>query len=495
DQRLTAVAGALLPAATPPADGAPGEAAATLLPELVEAAVAALADGDTAPLWLLLTGVSVAFPNADTMQRMRRAAKTMPRPAFEMALLETTFYEARHEATCNPEHPGRFTWPLRITTDVVVEVDFTGRHDHQTGIQRTVRETVSRWADHAPLELALWDETGSILRAATARERARILRRTVEVDVSDVADGGAHELLVPWQTRVLLPDVPQVEAASALAGLAQFSGNRVSAIGYDLIPVVSAETRPFTDAVAAGKWLAPIKHTERIAAISGSAANEFSGYAEALEAQGLAGPLVRAIPIPDDTRPEWFQLGPRTPRERVRLVFSGTKEPHKNHRALVHAAARLWEEGQDFEVRLIGGFGCTDQVSPAINALAASGRPIHNYGRVSEEQLWQELADADAVVFASLHEGYGLPVVEALSVGTPVLTSNFGSQAEIAADGGCLTVDPRDDEALVAAMRQLITDAGLRERLRAEIPGRPHVTWADYARQTWEFLTDEEGQP
>jgi glycosyltransferase involved in cell wall biosynthesis len=156
---------------------------------------------------------------------------------------------------------------------------------------------------------------------------------------------------------------------------------------------------------------------------------------------------------------------------------------------VLHAAERLWREGLDFEVRLVGGRGWNEDVlRPAANRLHAAGRPLTELGRVSDAELTAQLRAADLVVFVSLHEGYGLPVAEALACGTPVLTSNFGSQAEIARGGGCVTVDPRDDDAVTGALRNLLTEPGELARLRAEIADRPVRTWAEYADDLWTYL-------
>jgi glycosyltransferase involved in cell wall biosynthesis len=93
-----------------------------------------------------------------------------------------------------------------------------------------------------------------------------------------------------------------------------------------------------------------------------------------------------------------------------------------------------------------------------------------------------------------LHEGYGLPVVESLAAGVPAITSNFGSMVEIAAGGGVLTIDPRDDLALTDAMRQLLTDDALIARLRTQIESRASRTWSDYADELWSGLVAPELQ-
>jgi glycosyltransferase involved in cell wall biosynthesis len=93
-------------------------------------------------------------------------------------------------------------------------------------------------------------------------------------------------------------------------------------------------------------------------------------------------------------------------------------------------------------------------------------------------------------LFPSLHEGYGLPVAESLAAGTPVITSNFGSTAEIGADGGCVLVDPRDDDELTAAMRRVLTDEKYMATLRKQIAKRSHRTWSEYAEALWTGVQD-----
>jgi len=91
-----------------------------------------------------------------------------------------------------------------------------------------------------------------------------------------------------------------------------------------------------------------------------------------------------------------------------------------------------------------------------------------------------------------LHEGYGLPVAESLAHGVPVITSDFGSTAEIGALGGALLVNPHDDDALTSAMRTLLSDGQTQRRLRQEIRSRPERTWQNYSDELWELLIEPE---
>ncbi len=83
-------------------------------------------------------------------------------------------------------------------------------------------------------------------------------------------------------------------------------------------------------------------------------------------------------------------------------------------------------------------------------------------------------------------------MAESLALGTPVITSEYGSMAEIAAGGGALTVDPRDDHAIADAMRDLLTDDALLAQLESQARARPSRTWDDYARETWSVLVGDD---
>jgi glycosyltransferase involved in cell wall biosynthesis len=99
-------------------------------------------------------------------------------------------------------------------------------------------------------------------------------------------------------------------------------------------------------------------------------------------------------------------------------------------------------------------------------------------GYVAEEGLPALYRNAAAFVYPSLYEGFGMPVIEAMACGTPVLTSNVAALPELA-EGAALLVDPLDEDAIANALHALGTDRGLRDRLREAGPRRA-------ARYSWE---------
>ena len=108
-----------------------------------------------------------------------------------------------------------------------------------------------------------------------------------------------------------------------------------------------------------------------------------------------------------------------------------------------------------------------------------------------DRQLWAAYRLARCTLFPSLHEGFGLPVAESLAAGTPAVTSNFGSMAEIADGGGAMTVDPHDDHSIADALRVLITDDAEHARLVEQARRRTVRTWDDYAGELWTYLLAE----
>jgi glycosyltransferase involved in cell wall biosynthesis len=147
------------------------------------------------------------------------------------------------------------------------------------------------------------------------------------------------------------------------------------------------------------------------------------------------------------------------------LLYLGTLEPRKNLVTLVRAYTRLREQGLDWPLVLAGGKGWLyEDIFRAVEEWNL-GEHVRFPGYVSyeEQPLWY--GGATIFVYPSTYEGFGLPVLEAMACGTPVVTSTAGSLPEAAGEAGLL-VDCRDEEQLATAMARLAGDASLRGDLR-----------------------------
>jgi glycosyltransferase involved in cell wall biosynthesis len=158
--------------------------------------------------------------------------------------------------------------------------------------------------------------------------------------------------------------------------------------------------------------------------------------------------------------------------------------PRSGRPTLVIAGARPWEpDGRD----------------PTDDALASAAPEVRagvvRLGYVPEHLKPALVGGAAALVYPSRHEGFGLPVLEAMAAGTPVVASNVSSIPELTG-GAALLVDPEDPAAIADAVARLLEDGTARDTLRrAGIARASAFTWDDTARRTARVLREAAGEP
>jgi glycosyltransferase involved in cell wall biosynthesis len=246
-----------------------------------------------------------------------------------------------------------------------------------------------------------------------------------------------------------------------------------------------------------GGYLSVVKHADRVCTISRTSKESFKAFATMASAEGLTEPIVESLELPSQA-PRLHASTITTARSKLGvgagdvIVVVGSHEPRKNHLAVLEAAERLWASSSySFELLFLGWSGwLSDDFDDLVNRLTSAGRPITVRKRISEEQLWAAYGLARFTVFPSLLEGYGLPIAESLASGTPVITSNYGSMAEVAEVGGCVLVDPRNVDELERAMALLLESDAELQRLRDEAARRDTGTWDLYASRLWTFFTE-----
>jgi glycosyltransferase involved in cell wall biosynthesis len=165
------------------------------------------------------------------------------------------------------------------------------------------------------------------------------------------------------------------------------------------------------------------------------------------------------------------------------VLYVGTIEPRKNLLRLMTAFAAARRAGIQQHLVCVGPYGWSlTELSGHIKKLGIE-QAVHFTGYVPFDHLPAIYNLGDFFVFPSLYEGFGLPVVEAMASGLPVLTSNTSSLGEIAADAA-VTIDPTDTEAMIAAIRQLATDRELRrDRSERGLQRARVFSWTQTARE------------
>ena len=176
------------------------------------------------------------------------------------------------------------------------------------------------------------------------------------------------------------------------------------------------------------------------------------------------------------------------------ILSVGTLQPRKNYGRLIEAFAELIKhperspvgtESKDAELHLIitGGKGWMyESIFEQVKSLGLENR-VHFPGFVDDADLPALYAAADVFVYVSLYEGFGLPLLEAMACGTPVIASNVSSLPEVVGDVG-LQVDPRDVADITRALRVMIEQSDLRSNTIAAGLDRARLfTWEKAARE------------
>lgn len=203
---------------------------------------------------------------------------------------------------------------------------------------------------------------------------------------------------------------------------------------------------------------------------------------DACRAAGFDEGRLRIAPWGIDARPasegEIDAARRRYGLTRPYLLFVGTVEPRKNLRRILEAFAQISGEGRPVDLALVGPEGWNEDLAELLEAVGDARDRVQLLGFVPAADLAALYAGSAAFCFPSLQEGFGLPVLEALAQGAPVITSAGTATEEVAGDVALL-VEPTDADALAGAIRQVLDNDALVARLRAAGP-------VQAARFSWE---------
>ncbi len=247
---------------------------------------------------------------------------------------------------------------------------------------------------------------------------------------------------------------------------------------------------PETSPPALGAWLRrvvpdSVRRADHVLADSNATRDdllEFYNVSPCTKVSVLHGGVdERFLPEPDERQ--------QAVRQKYRLdqwpfVFSlGTFQPRKNHARLVQAFARIAQKNLDLHLVIAGGGGwLSEPFYRQLEDCGVEGR-VHLIGFVDDADLPALYSAAEVFAFPSLYEGFGLPVLEAMACGTPVVTSDLSSLPEVA-ENAALLIDPLDVEALADALRRLLVDSDLRQQLiEAGQTRARQFTWSRAARE------------
>jgi glycosyltransferase involved in cell wall biosynthesis len=306
-----------------------------------------------------------------------------------------------------------------------------------------------------------------------------------------IAMGPSNRLLrLPWEQTVLPLKLKQkgidvYHGPAFVAPLFKTCGQVVSVhdMTFHLVPEQhSWHKRIYFQAMIP----AMVRGSERVIAVSESTKRDILSLVPVPENKICVTHLgvdSRFQPVSDQEKLAALRVKHRLRRQFI--LFVGVIEPRKNIAALVnaYAAASLADQ---FDLVLAGSLGW--DYSGLLEQVANSGLKdrIRIIGYVDDEDLPTLYSAAEVFVYPSLYEGFGLPPLEAMACGVPVITSSISSMPEIVGDAAIL-VNPRDVAAIASALLKLLSNAELREQHALRGRERARLfTWDRMAQKTLE---------
>jgi glycosyltransferase involved in cell wall biosynthesis len=368
--------------------------------------------------------------------------------------------------------PGAELGPPRLLVDVTVtEID-----DHKTGIQRVVRETTR----------ALRSVDGGSAR------RTEPIGFVDLRPVSSRAFGGVGGN-VSFRTADLLLMLDSswlhyVHLAEAFSDLRDARGTLVSTV-YDLVPLLHPDVVAQGMREAFEAWFrCALLESDGLVCISRAVADEVVDYVERHD-----------LPFRDGLKIGWWRLGSDLRSEpgdgEVRTALSelltadapvflmvGTIEPRKRHAVVLDAFERLWREGSPACLLLLGKAGWNvPEFVQRMRRHPEAGRRLLWIEGASDAEVDAAYRGSEALIFASVYEGFGLPIVEAARMRLPVLASDIPVLREVGGDGAAyFRVD--DPDALAKAVRAFLGGA------RPDPSRIRTLSWEESARDLLEVL-------
>ncbi len=280
-------------------------------------------------------------------------------------------------------------------------------------------------------------------------------------------------------------------------GVVRTPGVATVATLYDLIPLYHPgehfPLRRLDQRAAYARYLRLARRVDRLIAISEATKRD------AVERLRIAPERIVVTPLAVDERRFYLRtegeiddIVARYGLKRPYFLHVGASAYHKNTANILRAFDLFRRAGAaDHALYIAGKWNAAPlaALQASYGDLVASGR-LRVLGFVPDDDLPALYGGADALVYPSLIEGFGLPVLEAMRCGAPVLTSTTSSLPEAAGDAALL-VAPRDVERIAAALERLAGEPALRADLRARGLKRAALfSWARTARETWGVYQD-----
>jgi glycosyltransferase involved in cell wall biosynthesis len=356
----------------------------------------------------------------------------------------------------------------RYTTSIVdALIKANTEHEIIILLSNLFPETVDSIKQHfvnldPTVKVVIWK---AVPPAALLDDALRDKRRIAEYMREAVINGLKPDLVLITSLLDCLHD-------STVSGIREDSAYATALIFYDAIPLLQPETylkpNPHFERVYLDK-IREISNADILFAISESARQEAITHLKYPDNQSFnigagVGGIFRKMEIAEHTKKKVLE---NFGIEKPFIMYSGASDERKNHAGLIQAFAKLKTDGfTGFQLALVGGLPeeNREKFRNIANNLNLSEKEVIITGQVSDEELIALYNLCELFVFPSLHEGFGLPALEAMSCGAPVIGSDSTSIPEILANPKLL-FDPCSSESIANVIKHILSDDEYRARV------------------------------
>ncbi len=326
-----------------------------------------------------------------------------------------------------------------------------------------------------------------VTRSASAGHRSGLTR--VSARLRDELGAAVQPVVWPDWNRAATKDdwflTCELFSESERPGLWDFLKNppcRLAAIFHDAIPLKLPHVTWPQSVARHPEYLKMLAGFDRVFAVSEASRRDLVEFWRWQGVEPRAKVETILLGADFDGAARATQLSTLNPQLSA-LLCVGIVEPRKNQSFLLEVGAELWREGLAFELHLVGRvnphFG--RPIVEKIRSLRKIFPGLHFHETVDDRALASLYGRAHASVFPTLAEGCGLPLLESLWRGVPCVCSDLPVLRENADAGGCLAVATGDVAAWKSALRAVLTDGAVAQKLQAAAIARLLPRWADTA--------------
>ena len=375
---------------------------------------------------------------------------------------------------------------------LMIDVSNASRDDANSGVVRVTRRLARELQEHCEITFAIWHAEHETYVFPNDREYARLAAFNGPLVRKDMprSPGGSHvpvlERLVEATNKpewLLITETVLETNGRAIRAFALGHGLRVGAVFYDAIPVLRPDL-VMDEAIRSNhagymEGLGACDLVMPISTFSSECLQQFWSD------RNIAGARVATVQLPGEFAgaARCVETEAET-RAVVSILCVSTLEPRKNHMALLRAMRLLSQRhpGVQWTLTLIGNrYAGGEEIERRVVEECERDPRIRWLGVVDDAALHRAYEECTFTVYASELEGFGMPILESIWHGKPCICHRRGVMAELAAGGGCHTVDVNNIDALADAIAGLARDVAVRARLASEAVRRPIRLWNEYA--------------